>query len=486
VSRGSGLEKPALVAIDLGAESCRVSLLRWHGHESPILGPRISMVRRFANAPQDDGAAGWHWDLERICSELEAGLRACADLAPEGIASIGVTGWAVDYVRLDHSGKPLAPPFCYRDERTQAAMEAVHSILPAEKLYALTGVQIQPINTIYQLCADKRAGVADSTPWVNLPEYILNWLGAPRVAEYTNATHTGLVDPETRQWSEQIFNTAGLDLAAAPELVPPGSVLGPVRSDLRRLPAYSATQLIAPACHDTASAIAGIPERAGNWAYISSGTWSLVGVPLSRTLRTQEAFARGFNNLGSADGGVLFHRGIAGMWLLRQCMNTWGQQRTWAMAELIAEAQRLPAPDQLLDLDDPALLPPGDMTARINDQRKQRGLASLPAGCAAAPHYASLIFHSLAGRYGTLMGEIEQMTGARPHHICVVGGGSRNEYLNALTSQSTGLPVVRCSAESSTLGNFAIQWARVEQPSGAIQPQAIAGKIAALAEVEIV
>ena len=199
MSRGSGLEKPALVAIDLGAESCRVSLLRWHGHESPILGPRISMVRRFANAPQDDGAAGWHWDLERICSELEAGLRACADLAPEGIASIGVTGWAVDYVRLDHSGKPLAPPFCYRDERTQAAMEAVHSILPAEKLYALTGVQIQPINTIYQLCADKRAGVADSTPWVNLPEYILNWLGAPRVAEYTNATHTGLVDPETRQ-----------------------------------------------------------------------------------------------------------------------------------------------------------------------------------------------------------------------------------------------------------------------------------------------
>jgi rhamnulokinase len=473
--------QPALVAIDLGAESCRVSLLRWNGEQ-----PRITMVRRFANAPEDRGAAGWHWDLDRICGELEAGLRSCAELAPEGIASIGVTGWAVDYVRLDREGRPLAAPFCYRDERTQAAMDAVHKLLPEKRLYALTGVQIQPINTLYQLYADRQAGIANSAPWVNLPEYILHWLGGQRVAEYTNATHTGLVDPETRQWSEQIFSTAGLDLAAAPEIVAPGSALGSLRSDLRRLPAYTNTQLVAPACHDTASAIAGIPEREGKWAYISSGTWSLVGVPLARTMRTPEAFVLGFTNLGAADSGVLFHRGIPGMWLLRQCMNTWDEQRAWSMPELIAEAQRVSAPDQLLDLDDPALLPPGDMTRRINDQRKQRGLASLPPGCAAAPHYANLIFRSLAGRYGTLLAKIEQMTSARPERICVVGGGSRNEYLNALTSAATGLPVVRCSAESSTLGNFAIQWARVEQPSGSIHPQAIAGKVAALAEVEIV
>jgi rhamnulokinase len=473
--------QPALVAIDLGAESCRVSLLRWNGYQ-----PRIRMVRRFANAPQDHGSGGWRWDLDRICRELEAGLRSCAELAPEGVASIGVTGWAADYVRLNGSGQPLAQPFCYRDERTQAAMAAVHGRLAAKQLYALTGVQIQPINTLYQLYADRQAGVPDSAPWVNLPEYILHWLGAPRIAEYTNATHTGLVDPETRRWSQQIFTTAGLDPAAAPELVPPGSALGPLRSDLGQLPAYSRTQLIAPACHDTASAIAGIPERAGPWAYISSGTWSLVGVPLAKTMRTPEAFVLGFTNLGAADGGVLFHRGIAGMWLLRQCMNTWDQERAWEVAELIAEAQRLPPPGALLDLDDPALLPPGDMTVRINEQRAHRGMASMPSGCAAAPEYANLIFHSLAGRYKSLIAEIGQMTGERPRAICVVGGGSRNAYLNALTSESTGLPVVRCSAESPTLGNFAIQWARVEQPSGSIHPQAIADKVAALAEVEIV
>ena len=471
---------PTLVAIDLGAESCRVSLLQWPSGE-----PRVSMVRRFENGPQDYGVTGWHWNLDRICEELEAGLRSCADLAPDGIASIGVTGWAVDYVRLGASGKPLGAPFCYRDERNQRAMAEVHAIIPAEKLYARTGVQIQPINTIYQLFADRGSGIPDPAPWVNLPEYILHWLGAPRVAEFTNATHTGLIDADTRQWSDEIFAGLGFDRAAAPEIVASGTALGPVRDDLRRLPAFAQTQLIAPACHDTASAIAGIPERPGNWAYISSGTWSLVGMPLMQSHRTQEAFARGFTNLGAADGGVLFHRGLPGMWLLRQCMNTWDRESGWKLADLIAGARRLSPPDRLLDLDDPALLPPGDMTARINAQRNRDGAAPLPPGCDAAPHYASLIFHSLAARYGSLIAEIAEMTCRRPHHISIVGGGSQNEYLNALTADATGLPVERCSAESSTLGNFAIQWARIEQSSGSLQPQSIAEKVSALAALQV-
>ena len=188
MSSGSDPEKPALIAIDLGAESCRVSLLKWRDGQ-----PHIVMVRRFENGPEDHGSAGLRWNLNRICSELDRGLRACAERAPGGIASIGVTGWAVDYVRLNASGRPLAAPYCYRDERNQTAMHAVHAIVPATSLYGQTGVQIQPINTVYQLYADKSSGLADSAPWVNLPEYILHWLGAPRIAEYTNATHTGLI-----------------------------------------------------------------------------------------------------------------------------------------------------------------------------------------------------------------------------------------------------------------------------------------------------
>ncbi|MGB9029686.1 MAG: FGGY family carbohydrate kinase [Acidobacteriaceae bacterium] len=481
MSSGSDAEKPAFIAIDLGAESCRVSLLQWLGGQ-----PRISMVRRFENGPEDHGSAGLRWNLDRICSELERGLRACVELAPEGIASIGVTGWAVDYVRLDGSGRPLEPPFCYRDERTQGAFKAVHAIVPPTSLYGQTGVQIQPINTIYQLYADKTNGIANAAPWVNLPEYILYWLGAPRIAEYTNATHTGLIGVETRQWSDKIFEALGLDLAAVPKLVSPGTALGPVRDDLRRLSAFATTQLIAPACHDTASAIAGIPERPGGWAYISSGTWSLVGVPLAHTLRSHESYSRGFTNLGAVGVGTLFHRGIPGMWLLRQCMNTWDSDRRWSIAQLIEEARHLPAPDHPLDLDDPALLPPGDMPARINDQRKRQGIAPLSTGSEAAPLYANLIFHSLAHRYGVLLREIEEITAHRPHRICVVGGGGQNEYLNALTSAATGLPVRRCSVESSTLGNFALQWARIEQPSGSLQPQSIADRASALAEVQIV
>jgi rhamnulokinase len=459
---------PTLVAIDLGAESCRISLLTWHGVQ-----PSIQIVHRFPNAPWDLGPAGLRWNLDHICSELEAGLRLCAQQTREAIDAVGVTGWGVDYVRLTRDGSPIEPPFCYRDPRTQAALRAVHDIIPADRLYAATGVQIQPINTINQLFADKLAA-APPAPWVMVPEYILHWLGAPRVAEYTNATHTALVDPNSRSWSADLFSALGLDHSCASEMVRTGSALGPLRPDLRSLPAFARTQLIAPACHDTASAVAGIPFSGDDWAYISSGTWSLVGMVLSETHRTPEAFTANFTNLGAAGGGVLFHCGLTGMWLLRQCMNTWENERAWNLDELIAAAEQVPLPDAVLDLDDPAFVAPGDMPARINAQRVRHGLPPLPAGCAAAPHYASLLFHSLASRYGVQLRKITQLTQRTPNRICVVGGASRNAYLNALTHAATGLPVERCSTESSTLGNFAVQWARLDQGSDGILAPAIA------------
>jgi len=486
----SSQRSESLVAIDLGAESCRVSLLRWTG-----LTPSIRMVHRFANSPVWDGQH-FRWDLARICRELEEGLRTCADLAPEGIVSIGVTGWAVDYVRLDAAGKPLAQPFCYRDQRNNAAMEAVHARIPAETLYARTGVHIQTINTVYQLWADRACGLPEQALWVNLPEYILHWLGAPVIAEYSNATHTGLIDPERREWDEGIFRQLGFSIAAAPRLIDSGTALGPLRCDLNRLPAFTGTQLIAPACHDTASAVAGIRARPDSWAYLSSGTWSLMGVLLNSTLRTPEAMRDGFTNLGAAGGQVLFHSSAHGMWLLRQCLNIWeplprstagaGSRRGWELAELIAAARQLSPPEHLLDLDDPAFVPPGDMPARINDQLRRRGLAPLGGGCDAAPQFANLIFHSLASRYASLLGQIAELTGKRPQSICVVGGGSRNDYLNELTAARAAVPVERGPAESSTLGNFAIQWARLQQDHDGVSPESICAALTHLAGAEFV
>src|SRR6185312_11104924 len=184
LERENGGRRPTLVAIDLGADSCRVSLLHWVEDQ-----PEIQLLHRFANAPiQEQGTL--RWDIHRICNGVEEGLRACAELAPEGIAAIGVDGWAVDYVRMDSAERLIGNPFCYRDERNLAAQKQVHAHISPERLYELTGIQIVPINTLYQLYADSASGIPQSARWTNLPEFVLHHLGGKRVAEYTNATHS--------------------------------------------------------------------------------------------------------------------------------------------------------------------------------------------------------------------------------------------------------------------------------------------------------
>ncbi|HEX2917846.1 MAG TPA: FGGY family carbohydrate kinase, partial [Edaphobacter sp.] len=311
-------DRRASIAVDLGAESCRVSLLRWVGSS-----PRIELVHRFGNGPvqrQD----GLHWPLERIAEGVEQGLRMAAGLAPEGVRSIAVDGWAVDYVRLDEQGVPIAEPFCYRDERNVRAETDLHTKISAARMREITGIQQLSINTVYQLYADREAGYAPSR-WLNLPEYMLARLGGAPVAEFTNATHSQMIDMHSRQWSEEIFREAGLKLELAPKIVPPGTRLGKVSGPLNSLPAFRDTELIAPACHDTASAIAGIPALGDDWAYISSGTWSLVGALTHHPVDSPGARADNFTNLGAVGGANCFHKNVNGMWLLKQCENAWAE-----------------------------------------------------------------------------------------------------------------------------------------------------------------
>ena len=230
------------------------------------------------------------WPLTRILAGLEEGLRKAATAAPEGIASIGVDSWSVDYVRLAPDGTMLREPFCYRDERTTATKEAADRIISPFDLYQRTGTYPLKINTVYQLLADSAAGpeeknqkIDNRAPWVMLPEFVLYWLSGRRVAEYTNASHTGLVSLETGNWDAELFELLGLPLEAAPPIVPTGTVLGPLTGPLAQLDAFRATQIIAPATHDTASAIAGIPTDLSSAAYISSGTWSLVGTIIAKS-----------------------------------------------------------------------------------------------------------------------------------------------------------------------------------------------------------
>jgi len=482
--------QPALIAVDLGAESCRVSLLRW-SDDRPI----IELVHRFPNGPLELGGR-LRWDLEGIVQGVEEGLRASARAIEEGrhgrrrgIGGIGVDGWAVDYVRLGPDGKPLGDPLCYRDERTVVAEREVLSRIPASRLYALTGIQQLRLNTLHQLYADAADGIPAGARWLNLPEYILHALGARCVSEYTNATHTQLVDLKRRDWCEEIFAAAGLDVAAAPRIVPCGTSLGRLSGPLARLPAFRNAELIAPACHDTASAIAGIPAEGDDWAYISSGTWSLVGTVLDQACTTADAERLNFTNEGGAGGRICFLKNVNGMWLLRQCMDAWQQAGgVFTMPELIEAAEKLPAPEALLNVDEPDLLLPGNMPQRINRQRQQAGLVPLDESPDAAPVMATLIFHSLAARYAEVLTSVGRITGKKLKRVYVVGGGSRNAYLNRLTAEKTGLDVSCAAVESSTVGNFAIQLAALEgayDPESGVKADAVARWAGVLAEAEV-
>jgi rhamnulokinase len=444
----------ASIGVDLGAESCRVSLLRWVGGEAVI-----ALVHRFANAPREvDG--GLHWDLTMIEAGLDEGLRKCAAIAKEGVRSIAVDGWAVDYVRMDGEGKALADPFCYRDERTIKAEDSLHRKIGPERLRELTGVQLLRINTLYQLYADVLEGRPEGRLWLNLPEYILSRWGGAAVAEYTNATHTQMVELNNRQWCREIFQAAQLDLTCTPKLVPPGTEIGRLRGPLAELPALRDAVLIAPACHDTASAIAGIPATGSDWAYISSGTWSLVGTVLEQPRNGAAAAEENFTNLAAVGGRICFHKNVNGMWLVRQCIDKWAADgRVWAVPELVAAAEEIARPQGLLDVDDPDLLLAGRMPQRINAQRVRKGLEALDEGPEGAPAFASLIFYSLAARYAKVLDRVAFHSGKKLKRLFLVGGASQNDFLNRLIQEATGLELVRGSVESSTVGNLAVQMA---------------------------
>ena len=450
-------ETRARVAIDLGAESCRVSLLRWRDGR-----PEIDLVHRFPNGPVHRGAS-LLWPLDSILGGLEEGLRKAAQAAPEGIASIAVDGWAVDYIRLGANGKPLRDPFCYRDERTVASKEAADAIASADFLFRRTGAQPLRLNTIYQLMADPAAGIDPHAPWVGFPEHVLYWLGGRRVAEYTTATHTGLVDIETGDWAKDVFELMGIPLDAAPPIVPAGSVVGRVRGPLAELDAFRETDLIVPACHDTASAIAGISSSLDSTAYICSGTWSLVGTLVQAPVTKPEAMLSRYTNQGAAAGGFCFHTNVNGMWIVKQCMDAWaGQGRTWGIEDLVAKAAACTSSPGLIDVDAEPLLLDDNMPERINHELARKGLAVIPDVAGNEPVFARVIFESLAHRYSTALVNLEQMLGRKLGGIYVLGGGSRNKLLLDLTAQRTGLPVEAGEAESSLLGNFAVQLAAGE------------------------
>ena len=459
--------EPARIAIDLGAESCRVSMLRWIEGQ-----PSIEVVHRIPNGPVHQGRE-MRWPLETILAGLEDGLRKAAEKAPEGIASIAVDSWSVDYVRLAPDGRPLRRPFCYRDERTESVKNVTDKIIPPWELYERTGALPHRINTIYQLLADSGAGIAADAPWAMMPEYVLYWLGGRRVAEHTNASHTGLVSLKTGDWDAELFQQLGLSLEAAPPIVRAGAVLGNLQGPLAALDAFRNTQLIAPASHDTASAIAGIASSLESTLYICSGTWSLVGTLIDAPVTTPAALDARYTNLGAAGGGLCFHSLVNGMWLLKQCMEAWkAEGRVWEIEDLIVQAAASGFPG-VIDVDAEPLLLDSDMPERINHQLWRRRRATIPDVAGNEPVFARVIFESLADRYALVLTNLEELLGRKLDRIHILGGASRNKLLTELTEKRTQRPVEIGHTECSTIGNLAVQLAAGEADGGPIGSDAI-------------
>ncbi len=366
-------------------------------------------------------------------------------------------------------------PFCYRDERTVKSKQAADAIISSFDIYQRTGAYPLNLNTVYQLMADPAAGIDKRAPWVMFPEYVLYWLSGRRVGEYTNASHTGLVNLKTGAWDAELFEMLGLAVEAAPPLVSTGTVLGPITGPLAALDAFRATQIIAPATHDTASAIAGIATDLSSAAYISSGTWSLVGTITNTPVTTRHAFDAGYTNIGAAGGGLLFHSLINSMWVLKQCMDGWAAAgRPWKIEDIVQEAAACNAATGVLDMDAPTLMLDTEMPERMNKELVRLGFEAIPDVAGNEPLFARTIFESLALRYASALANLEKMLDRKLDRIHMIGGATRNKLLIELTEKQTGLKVEIGETESSTVGSLAIQLAASEAVGKRVTPAAIA------------
>ena len=389
-----------VVAVDLGAESGRLVLCRWNGSEGTL-----EEIHRFPNGPQQ---VGNHlvWDIERLWGEILRGLLKAATKTEGHLDSVGVDGWGVDYALLDAAGNRLGHSFCYRDARNVPAMEKTFSKVPQERIYEITGIQFLPFNTVYQLVAHVAEFPEEwdrAARWLTLPEYFHYRLTGVAAAEYTEASTTQLLDVRTRSWSQELASALGLSLEKFPPIVQAGTVLGKLRPEVGQEVGLADTQVIAPACHDTGSAVAGIPFPHEGSAFISSGTWSLVGTVLLEPVVKGGGQGRTFTNEGGVAGSIRFLQNVIGLWLLQECLREWnGQGLRLTAADLAAQCLETPPEGPYFDADETTYLAPGNMVERINAGLRAAGFPEEKR----PPELAAIIFRSLARRYAEVLGEI--------------------------------------------------------------------------------
>lgn len=443
------MKESVYIAVDLGAGSGRVFLCD--------LGEDFSLeeIHRFAYPPREENGH-LRWDFTKIFSEIKFGLKKAgtrAKVLNKKIYSIGVDSWAVDYGLLDKSGKLMANPVCYRDSRTNGVMEKIFAKVSRTEIFEKTGIQFLNFNTIYQLFSeDGKLEKADKL--LLLPDLINYFLTGKVFAEYTNATTTQFLNAETKNWDFELLDKLNIPANLLPEITPAGTDSGFLKIEIAEELNLENVRVIAPATHDTGSAVIGAP-LAKNWAYISSGTWSLVGVEVDKPLINEQVASFNFTNEGGAFETIRFLKNVMGLWIFESCRKEWKAREGIDVGyeNLLREAAAIKEFQGFIFPDDERFLNPPSMLKAIAGQMRESGQVfdeNPPSVC-------KIIFDSLSFRCASVLRTIEKLTAQKLEGVQIVGGGGRNEYLNQMTANASGLPVQAGLTEATVTGNALVQ-----------------------------
>jgi len=437
----------AVAAVDLGATSGRV-MLGYVGHNELRLVP----VSRFPNGPVAiDGAL--HWNVSGLFEHAVSGIAAAAKQEPE-LAGVGIDSWAVDYGLLS-AGTLHGEPFHYRDERTANGVALVHAKVSAEDLYKANGLQHLDFNTLFQLADDLEAGrLASADTFLLVPDLLGFWLTGKQFAERTNASTTGLLSPHTGEWDDALIAKLGLPRDIFRELIDAGSPVGPILPAIADRIGIAGLEVSAVGSHDTASAVAAVPAADADFAYISCGTWGLVGVELDAPIISDAGRLANFTNEGGLDGRVRYLHNVMGLWLLSESVRTWeAQGSVISLPDLLAAASAVSTPVAVFDANDPRFSSPGDMPARIAEWCREHD--------APVPHtqaeFVRSIIESLADAFAKAVEKASELSGKNVNVIHIVGGGSQNELLCQLVADRSGLRVQAGPVEATAIGNVLVQ-----------------------------
>ncbi len=446
------MAKPEIyLAIDLGAESGRAILGSLEGGRLAL-----SEIHRFANQPVRT-PDGLHWDVLRLWSEIKHGLCVAASMYPESLASIGLDAWGVDYALLDRSGALLANPYHYRDSRNDGMLEEALRRLSREEIFGYTGIQFMQINTLCQLLSlvvSQSPLLEAAHTFLMIPDLFSYWLSGRQACELTEATTSQCYDPRQAGWACSLLEKMGIPTSIFPQVVQPGTVLGALLPDVAEEADARPIPVIATASHDTGAAVAAVPAQEPHFAWISSGTWSIMGAEVTAPVITPQALAFNLTNEGGVAGTWRLSKNIMGLWLVQECKRTWARQGEDLsydeLTRLAAEAEPFQA---VIDPDDPDFLPHGDMPARIRSCCQRTGQTTPTT----KGQVLRCVLESVALKYRWVLERLEAVLDYRLDPIYIIGGGSKNGLLNQLAADATGRLIRTGPVEATATGNILMQ-----------------------------